>query len=100
MHALLQVFPVNLYSSRELRHLGISSLNRKAFDILTDELKTTFNLMSLLQVRNISISCLFTWRDICPKNSNDIVLILISISKRALCAETECKKCSKQVLFC
>ena len=76
------MLPVNLYSSIELRHFGIWFLNRKAFDILTDELKTTFNLMSLLQVRNISISCLFTWRDICPRNSNDIVLILISISKR------------------
>ena len=38
-----------------------------------DDLKTTFNLMSLLQVRNISISCLFTWRDIFPKNSKDTV---------------------------
>ena len=37
----------------ELGHLGIWSLNRKALDMLTDDLKTTFNLMSLLQVRNI-----------------------------------------------
>ena len=64
---------VNLYSSIELRHLGFWSLNRKALDILTDDLKTTFNLMSLLQVRNISISCLFTWRDIFPKNSKDTI---------------------------
>ena len=46
-----------------------------------DDLKTTFNLMSLLQVRNISISCLFTWRDIFPKNSNDIVIsFLVELS--------------------
>ena len=65
---------MNLYSSIELRHLGIWSLNRKAFDTLTDDLKTTFNLMSLLQVRIISISCLFTSRDVFPKNSNDIII--------------------------
>ena len=74
-------------------------MNRKAFDILTDDLKTAFNLMSLLQVRNISISCLLTWRDICPKTSNDIALILISISKRTLCAETECKSVQNKSYF-
>ena len=39
-----------------------------------DDLKTTFNLMSLLQVRNISISCLFTWRDIFPRTLEDTVI--------------------------
>ena len=57
-----------------LGHLGIGSLNRKALDILKDDLKTTFNIMSLLQIRNISISCLFTWRGIFPKNSKDTVI--------------------------
>ena len=33
----------------------VKKLGLKAFEILTDDLKTTFNLMSLLQVRNISI---------------------------------------------
>ena len=70
---------VNLYSSIELRHLVIWSLNRKALDILTDDWKTTFNLMPLLQVRNISISCLFTWVDIFAKNSKDTVTIIIII---------------------
>ena len=75
------MLPVNLYSSIELRHFCIWFLNRKAFDILTDELKTTFNLMSLLQVRNISISCLFTWRDIFPKNSKGTVIsFLVELS--------------------
>ena len=52
MQTLLQVLHGNLYSSIELRHLGIWSLNRIAFGILTDDLETTFNLMSLLQVRD------------------------------------------------
>ena len=70
-----------LISSIELRHLGIWSLNREAFDNLTDDLKTIFNLKSLLRARNISISCLFTWRDIFPKNSNDIFLsFLVELS--------------------
>ena len=42
-------------------------LEPKAVDILTDDLKTTFNLISFLQVPNISISCLFTWRNIFHK---------------------------------
>ena len=66
-----------IYSSIELRHLGISSLNQKALDILTNDLKTTFSLMSLLQVRNISMSYLFTWRDIFPKSSKGTVISFV-----------------------
>ena len=74
---LLQVLHVNIYSSMELRHLGIWSLHWKALDILMDDLKTTFNLMPLLQVQNISISCLFTWREIFPKNSKDTFISIL-----------------------
>ena len=81
MYTPLQRLHVNLYSRIELRHLGIWSLNRKALDILTDDFKTTFTLISLLQVRNISVSCLFTWRDIFPKNSNDtFISFLVKLS--------------------
>ena len=112
MWTLLQVFHVNLYSSIELRHLGIWSLNRKALNILTvtltlswrrplsyrnqsidlsksmdwflydnghrhERVKSKFKLMSLWQVRNISISCLFTWRSIFPKNSKDTAIFFL-----------------------
>ena len=46
---------VNLYSSIELRHLGISSLNQKVLDILTDDLKTTFNLTFLVVMQNSNL---------------------------------------------
>ena len=45
--------------------------------------------MSLLQVRNVSISCLFTLRNIFPKNSKDTVILFLeelsfSLSKHLL----------------
>ena len=53
MWTLLQVFHVNLYSSIELRHLGIWSLNRKALNILTVTL--TLSWRRPLSYRNQSI---------------------------------------------
>ena len=58
----------------------------KAFRYLILEPKSIrhFNrrhLMSFLQVRNFSISCLFTWGDIFPKNSKDtIISFLVELS--------------------
>ena len=34
--------------------------------------------MSLLQVRNISVSCLFTWRDISHENPKDNVISFLA----------------------
>ena len=70
-----------LTAAIELKQLSIWSLNQKVLEILTDDLKATFNLMFLLQLRNISISCLFTWRDIFPKISTDTVIsFLVELS--------------------